>query len=261
MSACIRDTACDRKPVRRGMCGAHYEQYRTRQQAYGRWESVYVDAEPARLHIKELQASGMGLRRIAELAGVNRKTLQWITTGRSERGSGPSRQVTRANAEKILAVEITARAADHQHVSAVGTVRRLQALVASGYSRSRLAERLGIQASNATHLFDASTHAVLARTARAVEALFAELQLIPGPSSRARNEGRRRGWPLPMSWDEDSIDDPAARPDLGESAPAGFAERYRDCRDIGLSDQETARRIGVKPESLKRQLARCGVSA
>lgn len=256
MSACIRDTACDRKPVRRGMCGSHYEQYRTQQQAYGRWESVYVDAEPARLHIKGLRANGMGLRRIAELAGVNRKTLQWITTGRSERGSGPSHQVTRANAEKILAVEITARAADHQHVIAVGSVRRLQALVAFGYPRSHLARRLGITPSNATRLFDDSTSHVLARTADAVEKLFAELQLTPGPSNRARNEGRLRGWPPPLAWDEDTIDDPAAAPDRAPRARAGFVERYQECRNLGLSDIESARALRIAIPSLADQLDR-----
>lgn len=256
-SQCARDPQCRRDPVRRGMCAAHYEQYRTRQQAYGRWESTYVESESVRLHVKELRACGLGLRRIAELAGVNRKTLQWITTGRSERGWGPSRQITRGNAEKILAVPIQRRmATGHQPVCAVGTVRRLQALVAFGYPRSHLAKRLNISPSNATRLFDTSTTHVLARTARAVEELFTELELTPGPSNRARNEGARRGWPNPLAWDEDTIDDAAAEPDRGTGQRAGFVERYQECRSIGLSDREAARRLGLRLSSLLRQLER-----
>lgn len=201
---------CDRLRSRRGLCNVHYQAAAGRQKALGRWRTVYVDAEPVRLHLKELQAAGLGLRRIAELAGVNRKTLQWITTGRSERGSAPSFQVHRDNADKILAVAVPdsahAAAADRQLVSALGTVRRLQALAAAGHPRGALADRLGIAPGNATRLFADTTIRVTAATARKVAALFEELKTTPGPSARAVNDGRRNHWPLPADLDLAAID-------------------------------------------------------
>ena len=180
------------------------------QKARGQWEAGYVDAEPGRLHIKELQAAGLGLRRIAELAGVNRKTLQWITTGRSERGSTPSAQVHRDNAAKILAVDLPATphgsAAAGQLVAARGSVRRLQALVAAGHTRSALAARLGISPGNATRLFDEATEQVTAATARKIATVFEELKTVPGPSSRSVNDGRRNHWPLPADLDLEHLD-------------------------------------------------------
>lgn len=201
---------CDRLRSRRGLCNVHYQAAAALQKIRGSWEVVFVDAEPARLHVKELQAAGLGLRRIAELAGVNRKTLQWITTGRSERGSGPSFQVHRDNASKILAVEIPAvahdSAASHQLVPARGTVCRLQALVAAGHPRSELAARLGVTPSNATRLFADSTARVTAATARKAAAVFEELRGTPGGSSRAVKDGLRNNWPPPAELDLEHID-------------------------------------------------------
>lgn len=263
---------CGRKATRRGWCNSHYMQQRERQIAYGRWEVVYVDAEPVRLHIRALQAAGLGSRRIAELAGVNRKTIQWITTGRSERGAGPANKVTAVNAKKILAVSLPATphqaASDHQPVPAVGTVRRMQALVRFGYTHSYLAERLGITPANATHLFRGDTRHVLADTARKVERLFGELEVTPGPSERARNEGRRRRWPLPFAWDEDSIDDPAAAPVRADSVDRKDAEaiterqaRVAELTRAGYSARQIADRLRVADRTVTRDRAAIGIVA
>lgn len=145
-----------KRPLRRGMCGACYERYRTRQQAYGRWESTYTDAAPVRAHVEALIAAGVGKRRIAQLAGVGRNSLQYITIGRPERGYGASARIQTRIAERILAVPIPDITEKHRAlaggdlVPAVGTVRRLRALVAIGYSQCDLADRLGIERSNST---------------------------------------------------------------------------------------------------------------
>jgi len=198
-------TVCSRpvKVTRRSMCGACYERRRHRDVAYGRWQSSYIDAAPVRLHVKTLQDAGVGLLRISALTGVNRRILQRVTTG-------PSPQITRVNAAKLLAVSIPDAphhmVAGRMRVDATGTIRRCQALVAFGYTRRDLAKRLGVKDNNVTRLFRAETGLVCASTAQRVENLFNQLQLTPGTSSRARNEGRRKGWLLPFDWDEDEID-------------------------------------------------------
>jgi hypothetical protein len=202
-------TTCERcgreyAPLRRGYCN----RCDMRRRSLIGYECSYVDAEPVRLHVKELQAAGLGLRRIGQLSGVNRKILQWAMTGRSEREAPPSARITDRNAEKILAVpipEVVHRiAAPRQPVDAASTVRRLQSLVAAGYTRAYLAAQLGMQPGNATRLFRESTGQVLADTARRVEDLFNHLRTVPGPSDIARAEGRKQGWPQPFEvlWHE-----------------------------------------------------------
>lgn len=257
---------CDRPAQRRGMCGTHYEQYRTRQQAYGRWESVYVDAEPARLHAKELQATGMGARRIAELAGTSRNNINCLIHGRPDRGTGPSKKIHKDWANKLLAIPLPEvphhLAAPRQVVPAIGTARRLQALMAIGYTQAFLSKAIGFAPTNGCRLFHPERqNSVQAATARRVENLFNRLQLTPGPSTRARRFAQRNNWAPPLAWDEDTIDNPDARPDRGGANPAGFVERYRELRDeLGQSDINIAARLGIQLGSLERQLIRHGLT-
>lgn len=260
---CSRN-GCARAASRRGMCASHYERHRVRQKAYGRWESLYVDAEPARLHVKDLKAAGLGTRRIAELAGIRRNNIMGLTNGRRGRGSGPSQTMRRVFSERILAVpipEVAHRVArENTVVSGVGTTRRLQALVAIGYTQSYLADRIGWAPSNAARLFSAErSPRVQARTARQAEALFCELQLVPGPSGRARRHAQRKGWVPPLAWDEDDIDDPDASPDSVRRSRTGFVDRYQDLRGCGYSDLLIATRMGIQPGSLLRMLDRHGL--
>lgn len=266
MSVCTRTLECAKPATRRGMCRAHYAQYRIRQQAYGRWESTFVDAAPVRAHIEALIAAGVGKRRIADIAGVNRNSIQFLTIGRPERGNGPAGKVARRIADRIMAVPVPDPLAakdilaDGDIVAAVGTVRRLQGLVAIGWTQDVLARRLGIAPRNAKRLFNSSDRMVTARYARAVAALFDELQMTPGPSDRARRHAERRGWVPPLAWDEDSIDDPAARPVQTTHARGGFVERYSELADLGVGQVECARRLGITWASLVRQLQRHGIA-
>ena len=88
----------------------------------------------------------------------------------------------------------------------VGTRRRLQALVAMGWSQSEIARRLGVDPANATKLFRCVlVHAV---TARRVAGLYDELSMTHGGSRRALNVAAREGWLRPLDWDDDLIDGP-----------------------------------------------------
>lgn len=206
---------CDRRRSRRGLCNVHYQAQAAQLKADGQWISAYVDADPARRHVHALKAAGVGERRIADLAGVSRSAITKMLNGSASRGSGPSRQIASSVSTRLLAIPLPdtanhAAIADKALVAAAGTVARLQALVSAGYSRSQLAARLGITAANATRLFDPGTQRVTAATARRVVALFDELKDTPGPSPRARNDGRRLGWPQPSELNPATLDAPAA---------------------------------------------------
>lgn len=249
---CIK---CDRKASRRGMCHSCYEVHRTRQKAYGRWETLYVDAAEVRQHILMLKASGMGDRRIAELAGVARNNVREVITGRP--GRDRSAKMLRRNANKILAVQPDP--APGTRIDACGTVRRLRALVAIGYTQTDLCARLGLLPGNGCQLFRGQRRFVTAATANRVRQLYDKLAMTPGPSDRARNHARKHRWAPPLAWDDETIDDPNAKPDRGQHEPVAWGERYAEMRDLGFSDLEILGRLRIQPESMLRQLDRYGI--
>jgi hypothetical protein len=222
-----------------------------------------IDAEPTRQHVKALMAAGMGSRRISELSGVQRGTMQWLITGRTERGYGPAKRIRDTNAAAILAIPVPDvphhLVAGGTRIRALGTTRRLQALVAIGYTQVYLSDRIGWTASNATRLFTGRATYVTASAARRVETVFNELQLIPGPSDRSRLRAKQLGWVPPLAWDEDTIDQADAEPDLGEPNKVTFADRYQELRDLGYPHERIADKLGIQLESLDRQLMRHGV--
>ncbi|MFC9434006.1 helix-turn-helix domain-containing protein [Nocardia sp. NPDC057030] len=206
---------CDRvkPPLRRGLCGACYERARERNKAYGRWDPDRAPAEPVREHVARLREAGLSHRRLVELAGLHRSVLGHLLRGGAE--SPLPQWVSHATAERILAVPVPESAlevaADGAPVPLVGAQRRLRALVADGWPQARLARELGMRPSNMGPLMHGDRPITAGRYRDVVE-LFARMQLTPGPSQRARDYGRAHRWARSWQWDEDAIDDPAARP-------------------------------------------------
>ncbi len=205
------------------------ERERERQQLYGRYDRL-VDAGQARAHLQELGASGMGWKRVAKIAGVATGTVYPILYGKyAENPSHPEhrpprKRITREVHDKIMAVEL--KLADGALVDQTGTARRLRALVAIGWSQSRLAVRLGWLPTSAGPVFH-GTHRVTVATARAVQGLYAELwDQTPTAATRFERRGitmakryaAAHGWAPPAAWDDDQIDNPAATPFVGDTA-------------------------------------------
>ena len=250
---------CNRPATRRGWCKNHYEQQRNR---VG-WTTQLVDAEPVRAHIAALKAAGLGNRRIQELTGISRTTLTALTTGRPCKGTGPSSHVWAHTANKLLSIPVptdTRMAAGGVNVPSLGTVRRLQALVAIGHSQQAICDHLGWLPGNATRLFNGKQDFVTVSTAAKARVLFSELQLTPGSCERARRRAKKLGWAPPLAWDEDAIDDPDARPDFGQRETISFVERYTEMRELGYNDLQIVARWGMKPESLERQMHRHNIT-
>lgn len=223
---------CDQPWRSRRLCRNHYEAWRRRQQAYGRSTCQFVDAGPARAHIEALAAAGISRKRLHVLSGVPLSSLSRIVAGRTERCEGPAKQIMPHVEAAILAVPIPTvwwtHSADSRVGDPTGTVRRLRALVAIGWTQTELAARLGFTGANASRLF-LGHHKVTAATARRVAVLFDELSLQSGPSNAARARGARMGWLRPLDWDDDALDDPAALPaiDPDDKSNAGLAARKR----------------------------------
>lgn len=237
-----------------------------RLRAYGQWHP-YTDGDPVRQHIRDLQAAGTGWRRVAELAGLNRSTLNKILYG----GPGdrpPARRIRAGTAQAILRVRPSL--APHALTDATGTHRRLQALVAVGHSQVHLAERLGVTRPN----FGAMMHRgqVTVQTREAVRELYDQLWNQPPPehdqhtrqaATRARNLARARGWAPPLAWDDDLIDRPEASPaegwQRGTRKTHRAAELAEDATELlaqGSTREQAAERLGVKLTALEQALLR-----
>lgn len=249
--------------------------HRERMIAYGRWQP-FVDAGPAREHIRALGAAGIGWRRAAELAGLSASAVGLLLYGRPGRdGQPPSRRIRPETEQKILAVRPGLETlGGGAVVDATGARRRLQALVAAGHSQARLGERLGITPSNMSTVM--SSDRLTAGTVRAVRDLYDEMWNVPpdesghrskGSASRARNYARERGWAPALAWDEEEIDKPDGKPAEGwrptgrTSVPAAalaenaeFVREHDDYRQA--TNAQVAERLGVSRERLEKALER-----
>lgn len=262
-----RGRGCRCAPCARANRDAENE--RNRLIAYGRWQP-YVDAGHAREHLRALAVSGIGWKRAAMLAGVSTGCVSKLLYGGP--GSRPPAQRIRPETEAaILAVKPSpVLLADRATVDATGTRRRMQALVACGWSQARLAARLGMLPANFGDMIHRRP-AVTAATARAAERLYAELWDKGPPdsqhrekiaASRARRYAAARGWAPPMAWD--GIDDPQASPAKGWQREAEtrrlpgteLATEARELEELGLTRQEAAARLGMAPASLDRAMSR-----
>lgn len=249
---------------------AAYEKARVRRLAYGR--PTLVDAEPVREHLAWLAAQGVSVKQVARLTGIGQGTLSKIVYGT---GGRITRRVRPATRDAILAVRPGLEVmADSRLVDATGTRRRLQALVACGWSRTRLDRELGVQAGQVWAIAAGRRDHVEAATARAVRDLYERLwdQAPPvrssyerGAVARTRREARGAGWAPPMAWDEEALDDPAAVPDLGEAVrttPAGLLPIDLDdvahLARFGVGRAEAQERLGVTWEALVRACRRHG---
>jgi hypothetical protein len=149
---------------------AAYESQRKRQRAYGR--QAYVDAEPTRQHVRSLMAAGVGLKRIVEVSGVSQGALWKLMYGKRGRDGVqiPSRRILWETAVRLQVVRADINTlADGARISSLGVHRRVQSLIALGWSQTKLATRIGMNNVNFGHMMRSAQ--ITVRTARAVVAM------------------------------------------------------------------------------------------
>lgn len=156
-------------------------------------------------HIEWLISKGFNCTAIATAAGVDRGTVL-------DALSGKNRMITTRTKKKIMAVlpeHIYARSDERGYVPAVGALRRVQALVTMGWRFQDLQARLGFPVEkikdNTAHISRAHHEAIVR--------LYDELWDARGPGKEGGiTRALNRGWHRPQAWDDDTIDDPNAKP-------------------------------------------------
>lgn len=231
---------------------AAYETDRVRQKAYGRWDNL-VDAEPARAHVNALRAQGMGFKRIGELARVSNGSMTKLLYGHYAPGPGgrngngellrgPSERIQKGTAERLLAVRLELR--DGAVVDGAETTRRLQALVANGWSMSKLGRRLGVLPGNFNTTVNGTRTQVTVATAKAVHTLYVELVDQAPPeaewrdkiaASRARNIAAARGWAKPLRI--------GGRVHIGPALPLPADESLGELEALAYDEAAVTRRL------------------
>jgi transcriptional regulator with XRE-family HTH domain len=273
--ACYVLDACRCHPCSKA--NAEAENWRERQKAYGRYNK-YVPAGPVREHVRTLMDAGMGLKRIVAVTGVSQGTMWKLMYGK-RRPDGtciPSRRVLRDTAEKLYTLDPTwtgplplADGAILTTDASYAVSRKLQALVALGWSMSELGRRLGI-----THVRNAipvvkGERRLTAATAKKADALYEQLSMtLPSETnqrqriaaSRSRRYAKAHGWvpPLDLEAEDVELDD---EPYLDEAAilrrldgdktvrltPAEAAELVRRWQASGRPLNECERHTGINP--------------
>lgn len=267
---------CDCRACR--IAKAAYKVHRERQIAYGRW-APFVDAEPVREHLRALARFGVGWQRASRLAGVAEATVSTILYGDHGR---PRRRVRAETAAKLLAVPLSLdTAADGAVVDATGTVRRLRALVALGWSMDKVLAGVPVHVEAGRRLIRHGNPRCTAVVARAARRVYDELSIRVPPSGsvakRMRTLAAGRGWVPPLAWDDETIDDSAAKPrgagrpravvdeaavlrlmrgERVKSRPVDRREAMRRLLDEGLSTAEVAVRLRVTVDAVGASLRR-----
>lgn len=235
-----------------------------------------VPSGPAAEHIAHLRAHGVGMRRISELTGVPR----WLITRLTPAAARPARSIDRVQEARILALQASAATISPARVArrrdgAVGLRRRLQALHALGWSTRQLSARSGIATDTLRAVIGGRDVVAMSTDARIRELYDALWDQQPPQRthpersgvSRTRNRAAAAGWPSPLAWDDDTIDDPTATPDTGAPAPRRLpqAERLADLEHLltqGIDREVAARRCGFSSwASAESSRARAGRAA
>lgn len=143
-----------------------------------------------------------------------------------------------------------------------GTGRRLRALAALGWPAYEIAARMGVT-HQCIEQWRRGRDRVRCTTHARITALYDELSMTVGPSADTRRRALRYGWPPPLAWDDDTIDDPTARPWTDEPQPLDARRIPFDdvvlLAESGETWERVEQRIGFPRNSIATGLARNGL--
>ncbi|MET9149997.1 hypothetical protein ABZX82_01760 [Streptomyces griseoflavus] len=224
-----------------------------------------VSPQRAARHIELLRNHGMSDKEIQAEAGVCQNVFYRIAMQRSE--------IHRASETRILAVR--PRQIDEPrsgiHLPGRGTILRLRALAADGWSAAQLGEHCGKHKQFIVHLqnSDPDTTVVRRWVADYVTALSNQLAgqrpedhgAAAHIAERIRKTAARKGWAGTAYWDPDDYDNPDFKPAISDNSvnvhQLGALRRAEITHllSFNLSHVEIASRLGMNADYV-RDIAR-----
>ena len=169
-----------------------------------------IDAAPTRDRLKDLTAT-MSITDVAAATGVDPAGLRRILNGKAK-------HVWAKTAARVAAAKPAESV--HAWVPVLGVRRRLQALIAIGWTQQQIAKRSGLSPQQVWQLLNtaAKVHVSTWRRVCAVyDALGTVLPTGASPAARAgitvaRRTAAAKGWVSALAWDDADLDNPKARP-------------------------------------------------
>lgn len=175
--------------------------------ANGRYYGL-IEAEPIREHLNALADLGWTWSAVAELhGGITNSQVRQMALGTTSKALPRMHRLRRLP----LSYAVPATLAPETTVPAAGALRRVESLLALGWTHDLLREHT--DGYNTARLLRASKGRPLhisAENWRRVDAVFRLLSTEPGPSERNRARARQLGYAPPAAWDD--IDDPTEAP-------------------------------------------------
>jgi lambda repressor-like predicted transcriptional regulator len=202
----------------------HTQSRRRRLRAIGEWQDPHVDAEPTRQHVLAIRAAGMSEAALIRRLNLPSTALRNVMRGAN--GRPPGKTVLRETAEAVLAYwPALGDFPDTASIDPTGTLRRVHALEALGWSKRRTADAVGYAQQNLKTCLRQPT--VSARLARRIAAVYDQWWnqrpedhgVQPYVADRVRRYAAANGYYGPLAWDDDTIDDPKAGPATDAVAP------------------------------------------
>lgn len=187
-----------------------------RLKAYGRYDApIWVDAAPVRKHVRRLMRQGHTAQGVARCAGVDMNRMRMLLWGNPSSGRPRSARIRSAVADRIMSCRMDWRQLHpNTGIDSTGTIRRIRALGAIGWSGKHIADLIGMRQGNFAMI--QGRPQVLVTTALKVEAVYHDLAMTPAPDNqytrRLLTLAVTKGWAPPLAWDDETIDDPKTRP-------------------------------------------------
>lgn len=230
-------------------CTTTYSNWQARHQA---GLTTRIPIATVHTHLERLRATGMTDTDIATAARIPESTLRTIRRG-------GVRSVNRDTARAILAT--TTGVSRRGYVDSTGSARRLQALSAIGWDSAMVADHIGVTPSRVRAIRAHERPEIHATTRNMISAAYDELSMTLPPDSmwvtRSRTWASRHGWPPPLAWDDDTIDDPEAKPQCGATVTWGATvEDVTFLIETGETLVAIAHRLGLTVDSIYSALHR-----
>jgi hypothetical protein len=154
-----------------------------------------------------------------------------------------------------------------RRLPAVGTQRRIRALMVLGHNSEAIAALVGISSSNLLEIAGKRRYVTPLNYQRVSKAYDA-LSMTLGKSERTRRRAQRAGWAPPLAWEYQNIDDPAAKPAYGRMdrrLPSQPRVTHQERRDAvyrrwseGATDRHIADELRTTVEAVRRMRQRHG---